>query len=535
MNRLFLIFLFIMVCGIGTIGIADASLSSPSSFISASDTQIKEDSATSNFGTSAVGGLKTATGSRKELLVSFGSGNLGIPSNATITSATVKLTIYSVVPPVGNSSVESHNVNSSWAETGVTWSNFNQNFSSTVSGSVNIVNGQTGAIFVPVTSIVQSWVNGGSNNGILFLENSTSTAAIFYTRENGASTTPTLSVSWTVPNTCSNSVKDNLETDVDCGGGTCAACSNTKICNINSDCTSGLCYNHTCYPKGTPGAVVSTCTLPSLPATLSETNVQYKPLDAVYGWGVLTLPPVGTSVIGWVDLIHPGAWNDGSTGVGTGSNPWANNASIVDTRQKLAGLGYVVFSPEHRSAANIVHPAQISDIMCSMRFVRDYMVTNSLPSKGFVMGTSTGAHLAVLAALSNNTFDDGTCPLTGPVTVNGAIGWSGGYDLTQTDTTQSTITTYLGYTSASNPAGALAASPITYPDPLGDPDILLIHGTADFVSPYSQSQNMYNKAINSGVNATLVLLTGSNVHAGPLFDSTLPSQGCTALSFLNNH
>jgi hypothetical protein len=44
--------------------------------------------------------------------------------------------------------------------------------------------------------------------------------------------------------TCSDSVTNGGETDVDCGGqgaASCAACGNGKACNLDQDCVSGLC------------------------------------------------------------------------------------------------------------------------------------------------------------------------------------------------------------------------------------------------------------------------------------------------------
>jgi hypothetical protein len=45
--------------------------------------------------------------------------------------------------------------------------------------------------------------------------------------------------------TCSNGIKDNAETDVDCGGDLCGSCSDGQLCIIGSDCASGVC-NGTC-------------------------------------------------------------------------------------------------------------------------------------------------------------------------------------------------------------------------------------------------------------------------------------------------
>jgi hypothetical protein len=46
--------------------------------------------------------------------------------------------------------------------------------------------------------------------------------------------------------TCFDAVKNGNETDVDCGGGTCNKCASTKICLVGSDCTSGSCVANKC-------------------------------------------------------------------------------------------------------------------------------------------------------------------------------------------------------------------------------------------------------------------------------------------------
>ena len=52
--------------------------------------------------------------------------------------------------------------------------------------------------------------------------------------------------------TCNDGIKNGSETDVDCGGGTCAGCVNFKTCKVNADCQSGYCPAGTC-------AVAPTC------------------------------------------------------------------------------------------------------------------------------------------------------------------------------------------------------------------------------------------------------------------------------------
>ena len=46
--------------------------------------------------------------------------------------------------------------------------------------------------------------------------------------------------------TCSDGIKNQDETDEDCGGETCGKCADTKVCNTASDCVSGVCKSNTC-------------------------------------------------------------------------------------------------------------------------------------------------------------------------------------------------------------------------------------------------------------------------------------------------
>ena len=46
--------------------------------------------------------------------------------------------------------------------------------------------------------------------------------------------------------TCSDGDKNQDETDIDCGGGSCPRCPDSKTCNIPSDCVSGVCSSGVC-------------------------------------------------------------------------------------------------------------------------------------------------------------------------------------------------------------------------------------------------------------------------------------------------
>ena len=79
----------------------------------------------------------------------------------------------------------------------------------------------------------------------------------------------------TLPPTCSNTIKDGVETDVDCGGNVCGKCIDGKTCIANTDCAGGACLNNVCVtPKCTDvatngdetdtdcgGAICARCTI----------------------------------------------------------------------------------------------------------------------------------------------------------------------------------------------------------------------------------------------------------------------------------
>ncbi len=49
--------------------------------------------------------------------------------------------------------------------------------------------------------------------------------------------------------TCADVIKNQDETDLDCGGETCPKCADTKVCNISLDCTSDVCTSNICQGK----------------------------------------------------------------------------------------------------------------------------------------------------------------------------------------------------------------------------------------------------------------------------------------------
>jgi acetyl esterase/lipase len=289
---------------------------------------------------------------------------------------------------------------------------------------------------------------------------------------------------------------------------------------------------HGAEPEDAAEDVVSSCALPSDPPGVADETIFYKPSDPDHGYAVVTTPPAGTAVTGWVILIHGGSWQIGSP----------RDADMEETAHKLAGLGYLAVRPAYRLVPTAIHPAQVSDVRCAARWVRDHAGAYGAPARGFIGGASAGAHLAMLTALAPDDADDldtGDCPWSGPVSFHGAIGWGGVYDVEDIgfpDWVGDAITALLGRAPAADPAGADAASPIGYLGP-DSPPILLAHGEGDGVVPFMQSAAMHARAIACGAQSTFVLVTSaaSGWHGGPLFDAARPEVGCTAMRFLAEH
>jgi len=107
-----------------------------------------------------------------------------IPSNETITSAVLKVT----VTTTGTSTVSVKRINASWTESGVTWANINTSFNATAETTFTP---SSGTKSLDITTLVQGWANGSiTNNGVgltAALAASGSTAQ-FASKENATTT-----------------------------------------------------------------------------------------------------------------------------------------------------------------------------------------------------------------------------------------------------------------------------------------------------------------------------------------------------------
>lgn len=136
--------------------------------LSVADAMVREDSATSNFGTSSFnfGVRSESAGNNRRSLVSFTLPS--IPANCVVAAATLRL--HTSSGETGRT-LQAFQVAASWIETGVTWSNQ----PGTTGSAATAASVASGWVEWAVTSIVQAQYSG-SNNGFLVRDSSESSS-----------------------------------------------------------------------------------------------------------------------------------------------------------------------------------------------------------------------------------------------------------------------------------------------------------------------------------------------------------------------
>lgn len=266
------------------------------------DASLRPDQPTTALGTSTVLNDGIFGTVDRTSLIRFDISTL--PTGATVASATLGLT-NNIAPMAGTVTAAVNS--SSWVETTVTDS------TAPTYGAIVASNGNSGAagsafaMTIPA-SVVQGWITG-SNYG-LRLDQGTGASSFLSSETSTTASRPRLDVCYTVSGpSCTDLIKNGSETDVDCGGPTCPACTVGGGCSIATDCTSGAC-GAASLCVAAPTCTVSTVALPTAidaqyGATATESLSLYLPTGT---------PPVG----GWPVVIdvHGG----GFTGTGGGRN-----------------------------------------------------------------------------------------------------------------------------------------------------------------------------------------------------------------------
>lgn len=253
-------------------------------------------------------------------------------------------------------------------------------------------------------------------------------------------------------------------------------------------------------------------TLPAVAASMNDivyAAVDGKPLKLDLYLPSQPNPPL-------VVYVHGGAWRSGDKGSGT----------AFATR--LAAEGFAVASLDFRQSTDAPFPANIHDLKAGIRFLRANAKKYGYSAERIaITGESSGAHLAVLAGLTN-----------GNAELEGKVG-----DFLTTSSSVQTIVSYFAATdlttilSQSTPFGlsvrepalklllgdlpdqkvelAKLASPVFHVD-ARSPPLYILHGDRDPQMPVNQALQLWGVYKDKGLDVTFDPVHGAP-HGGPLF------------------
>jgi acetyl esterase/lipase len=230
-----------------------------------------------------------------------------------------------------------------------------------------------------------------------------------------------------------------------------------------------------------------------------------------------------------LDIIYP----DGSIGpyrviVAVHGGGWMTGDKQSESLAPLfevVNQGYALITVNYRLSGDAPWPAQLHDLKAAMRFLRangDMYRLNT--DKIVVWGVSTGGHLAMMLAATNNQVEFEDLSMGNEnysSSVQGVVSWCGASDLAElSEASTVTANRLLGVDVKKERARTLQASPLFHVSE-EFPPLLLVHGTEDKFISYRQSVNMLHKVnIATGdLRAELVTFEGGE-HCGPMMKSS---------------
>jgi len=206
-------------------------------------------------------------------------------------------------------------------------------------------------------------------------------------------------------------------------------------------------------------------------------------------------------------FIHGGGWRAGS------------KDNVPQWLLQAVADGWLsVISVEYRFTDVAPHPAQTSDCLRAIQFVRQHAAKWKIdPDRIGVTGGSAGGHLSLWVALHDDVADPKS---TDPVSqrssrVACAVSFAGPTDwslLSELEHGHPAYRQLLGY-EPDTPASKMDAdairnvSPISFVSP-DDPPIMQVHGDADAVVPIEHAKRLHRQLRAAGVVTELVVIPG---------------------------
>jgi acetyl esterase/lipase len=215
--------------------------------------------------------------------------------------------------------------------------------------------------------------------------------------------------------------------------------------------------------------------------------------------------------------IHGGAWMGGDR------RHLPETLRPDQLFEACVAAGLAVATIDYRHALEAPFPAQLHDAKAAVRYLRAHADVLGVDATRIgVAGESAGGHLAALLALTAHRGDlEGSQGVTGASSAVGvAVDWYGVADLSTMPRTTAPphIADKLPPEFATPPEDFLLrgadaatradASPITHVTPQAPP-FLLVHGTADWLVPFAQSELLAAALREAGVTVQLETVDGA--------------------------
>jgi acetyl esterase/lipase len=215
-------------------------------------------------------------------------------------------------------------------------------------------------------------------------------------------------------------------------------------------------------------------------------------------------------------------------------------AHILELKH-LAEAGYIVASVDYRTSNQVHFPGPLEDVKAAIRYLRAHAAIYGIdPDRVAVMGESAGGHLAEMVGVTGDLadFDTGDW-LDFSSKVQAVVDWYGPSDFT----TMRAINSEEGNLDASpeyllagtnmkgDPEVLRGMSPVNFVT-ANTPPFLILHGNADTIVPFSQSEQLYEALEAKNVYAELYEIEGAS-HADIHFSQPMVQK--IIRDFLDEH
>ena len=201
--------------------------------------------------------------------------------------------------------------------------------------------------------------------------------------------------------------------------------------------------------------------------------------------------------------------------------PLKESPQVAQYAPSLLAAGYTVFALSHRATPAFKYPAPIEDVQRAVRFIRHNAAKYGIdPARIGALGGSSGGHLvSMLGTLDGSGVADDADPVNRQsARVQCVVARAAPVDLFKmSDSGGAAMVAMLLGSIPMEPMPktsveyktASAASPVTHVTK-DDPPFLLVHGDADRIVPYPQSEAMEAALKRAGVPVKLLRIEGAD-------------------------